>query len=155
MGGGSHAKDPTLDEHALRARSHPVPLPCGGQAAHYLGALCANVVLLASPEKIVLSGGVMLRASLFPMVRERMQAHLNGYIQSEALTTPKGVERFVGPSTWGNSAGVVGALTLAQAALEKAAHGGARRNGEAKWMKTMGVLAAGLAIAAVVLTRAR
>ena len=42
------------------------------------GALCANLVLMTSPEKIVLSGGVMLRASLFPRVRAAVQKHLNG-----------------------------------------------------------------------------
>ena len=82
-------------------------------AAHYLGALCANVVLLASPERIVLSGGVMLRASLFPRVRERMQKLLNGYVQCPEITTPAGVAAYVTPSTWGNDAGLVGALTLA------------------------------------------
>lgn len=87
-------------------------------AAHYLGALCANIVLLASPERIIISGGVMQRASLFPKVRREMQRHLNGYIQDDALTTPAGVSHFVAPSTWGNSAGMVGALTLAKTALE-------------------------------------
>ena len=45
--------------------------PVWDVAAHYLAALCANLILVVSPEKIVLSGGVMLRASLFPKIREK------------------------------------------------------------------------------------
>jgi len=94
--------------------------PIWGVAAHYLGALCANLVLTASPEKIVLSGGVMLRASLFPLVRAATQKQLNGYIQAPQLTTAEGIAQYIAPSTWGNSAGIVGALTLAsQAAASK------------------------------------
>jgi len=39
-------------------------------AAHYLACLCVNMILMVSPEKIVLSGGVLLRACLFPKVAE-------------------------------------------------------------------------------------
>ena len=87
-------------------------------AAHYLGALCANVVLLVSPERIILSGGIMQRSSLWPKLRARTQAMLNGYIASDELTTTEGIESYISPSTWGNQAGMVGALTLAQHALQ-------------------------------------
>jgi len=90
-------------------------------AAHYLGALCANIVLLVSPERIVLSGGVMQRASLFPRVRTRMQALLNGYIQLPQITDPAGLQAYVTPSTWGNHAGLVGALSLAALARKRPA----------------------------------
>jgi|MDTA01.1.fsa_nt_gb fructokinase len=89
-------------------------------AAHYLGALCANIVLLVSPDRIVLSGGVMKRATLFPKVRAAMQRNLNGYLQLPQLTTQAGVDAYVGPSAWGNNAGLVGALTLAKEALAQA-----------------------------------
>jgi fructokinase len=87
-------------------------------AAHYLGCLCANIVLLCSPERIVLSGGVMLRGTLFPKVRQQMEKMLNGYIQMPQVTTADGLKDYVAPSRWGNKAGLVGALTLAQRAKE-------------------------------------
>uniref|UniRef100_A0A7S0P2Y6 fructokinase n=1 Tax=Calcidiscus leptoporus TaxID=127549 RepID=A0A7S0P2Y6_9EUKA len=89
-------------------------------AAHYLGALCANIILLVSPERIVMSGGVMLRKSLFPRIRAATQQHLNGYLQLPQLTTQAGIDKFIVPSAWGNDAGLMGALTLAQLAHEKA-----------------------------------
>lgn len=36
--------------------------------AHTIGGLCASLVLVVSPERIVLSGGVMNRESLYPKV---------------------------------------------------------------------------------------
>lgn len=45
-------------------------------AAHYLGVLCANITLMVSPERIVLSGGIMQRASLWPHIRREAQAAL-------------------------------------------------------------------------------
>ena len=69
---------------------------------------------MASPERIVLSGGVMLRESLFPKIRRAVQAQLNGYIQLGQLTSQAGIDDYIAPSHWGNNAGLVGALTLAQ-----------------------------------------
>eukprot|EP00927_Polykrikos_kofoidii_P051882 TRINITY_DN45659_c0_g1_i1.p1 TRINITY_DN45659_c0_g1~~TRINITY_DN45659_c0_g1_i1.p1 ORF type:complete len:359 (-),score=51.08 TRINITY_DN45659_c0_g1_i1:180-1208(-) len=91
--------------------------PVWKAAAHYLGALCANIVLMASPERIVLSGGVMQRHCLFAMVREATRAHLNGYIKVPQLNGP-GIDMYIMPSRWGNDAGLVGALTLAQSAFD-------------------------------------
>ena len=96
-------------------------------AAHYLGALCANIVLLVSPDRIVLSGGVMKRATLFPKVRAAMQRNLNGYLQLPQLTTQAGVDAYVGPSAWGNNAGLVGALTLARRRSRRRARPAPRR----------------------------
>ena len=86
-------------------------------AAHYLAAMCANLVLTVSPQRIVLSGGVMLRASLFPKIRQRMVTYLNGYIPVAAATDAAAAATLIVPSRWGNNAGIVGALTLASDAL--------------------------------------
>jgi fructokinase len=94
--------------------SHPV----WDAAAHYLGALCANIVLLVSPERIVLSGGVMQRGILFSKIQSATLAHLNGYLKLDALTE-EGIGDFVPPSPHGNDAGLVGALTLAHFALHR------------------------------------
>ena len=131
---GSLAKRANLKSTADLA-TLPDDHPVWDIAAHYLGALCANVTLLASPEKIVLSGGVMQRATLFPKVRTHMQALLNGYIQSDALTTADGIAAYVAPSTWGNSAGMVGALTLAQSALLSGGGGGGGGTGNRSWRR--------------------
>ena len=118
---------------------------CGAGArdvgAFYLGALCANVALLASPERIVLSGGVMQRDCLFPKTRQAMQQHLKGYIHAPQVATAAGLADFVAPSRWGNSAGIVGALTLAQKALKREQCVGAGGGQEQKRKEREGVAA--------------
>ena len=88
----------------------------------------------------------MQRLSLFPKVRKEMQALLNGYIRLDAVTTSDGVAKYVTPSTWGNGAGMVGALTLAKIALEEASGG---RPSAAATAKKWGAVA--VAVAAVAL----
>lgn len=90
--------------------------PCWEATAHYLAATCANLVLMVSAERIVLSGGVMQRLSLFPRIHVKMQEMLNGYIDNPLVK--ERVSLLVVPSKWGNRAGIIGALTLAKVALE-------------------------------------
>mmetsp|Transcript_10187 Transcript_10187/g.12363 ORF Transcript_10187/g.12363 Transcript_10187/m.12363 type:complete len:356 (+) Transcript_10187:74-1141(+) len=83
-------------------------------AAHYLACLCVNMILMSSPELIVLSGGVLLRKCLLPKIHLKTAEYLNGYIDVPKLSTPKGIESLIVRSTHGNCAGIVGALYLAK-----------------------------------------
>ena len=113
---GALAKRAGLSD-ASGLKDLPDDHPVWDVAAHYLAALCANLILVVSPEKIVLSGGVMLRASLFPKIREKTVAYLNGYIPVPAVSSKEAAETLIVPSPHGNNAGIIGALTLAQDAL--------------------------------------
>ena len=116
--------------------------PVWDVAAHYLAALCANLILVVSPEKIVLSGGVMLRASLFPKIREKTVAYLNGYIPVPAVSSKEAAETLIVPSPHGNNAGIIGALTLAQDALGE-------RSSPCRLSLLSGAFAAGALLAAL------
>jgi fructokinase len=61
---------------------------------------------------MVLGGGVMQQQHLFPLVRNKVKALLNGYVQSEYLG--ERIDRYIVPPALGNRAGVLGALALAQ-----------------------------------------
>ncbi|KAH8085562.1 hypothetical protein JL720_7549 [Aureococcus anophagefferens] len=102
--------------------------------------MCANLVLTVSPQRIVLSGGVMLRASLFPKIRAKMVKMLNGYIPPLDAQAACSV---VVKSRWGNNAGIVGALTLAEDAL------GAAPAPKADLLLPLLACAAGAALAAL------
>ena len=67
-----------------------------------------------SPERIVLSGGVLLRACLFPKVRAKTLEYLNGYIDVPALRSLDAASELIVPSRWRNDAGIVGSLFLAK-----------------------------------------
>lgn len=80
--------------------------------AYYISVALHNFVAVLSPQRIILGGGVMQQAHLFPMIREKVKASLNSYIQSPAISQK--IEEFIAAPGLGNRAGVLGALALAQ-----------------------------------------
>jgi fructokinase len=86
--------------------------------AQYLALGLCNWVCTLSPQRIVLGGGVMHQARLFPLVRAELLRLLNGYIQASEIT--ERADRFVVPAMLGSRAGVLGALVLAQDAAAQA-----------------------------------
>ncbi len=90
--------------------------------ARYLSLALATWVCTLSPRRIVLGGGVMTQAGLFPRIRRELARLLNGYIEARELQD--GLDAYVVPPLLGGRAGVLGALILAeQAACPKAAAG--------------------------------
>ena len=84
--------------------------------AEYLALGLMNFICTLSPQRIILGGGVMKQRHLFPLVRQRVQALLNGYIQAPAIIEQ--IDEYIVPPALGDRAGVLGALALAQAATE-------------------------------------
>lgn len=80
--------------------------------AYYLAQLMTTLVLTASPERIVLGGGVLAEPSLLPAVRARTVELLAGYVDVPAVTT--GIDGYVVAPGLGDRAGVVGAIELAR-----------------------------------------
>jgi fructokinase len=61
-----------------------------------------------------MGGGVMEQRHLFPMIRHKVQALLNGYVAAPAIL--EGIDEYILPPELGNRAGVLGAIALAQGA---------------------------------------
>ena len=76
--------------------------------AYYLAQALMNYVLILSPEKIILGGGVMNQMHLFPMIREELTKLLNGYVILPDL------ESFIVPPLLGENAATIGCFILAQ-----------------------------------------
>jgi fructokinase len=95
---------------AIQARWGQPPhlLPAGHAAwdleAHYLALGLCNWICTVSPQRVILGGGIMTREELFPMVRSKLAALLNGYLDVPEIVPPQ-----LGPR-----AGVLGAIALAQ-----------------------------------------
>jgi len=51
--------------------------------AYYLAQALVNFILILSPEKIIMGGGVMKQDWLFPMIREEVKKQLNKYINKK------------------------------------------------------------------------
>jgi fructokinase len=70
-----------------------------------------NWIYTLSPQKIILGGGVMQQAHLFPLIRREVQTLLKGYLQSPAIL--ENIDDYIVPPALGKRAGVLGALALA------------------------------------------
>lgn len=98
-----------------RAETLPPDHPAWALEAHYLGLACANFVLTNCPQRIILGGGVMQQAHLFPMIRREVQASLNGYVRIPEIL--RAIDSYIVPPGLGNRAGVLGAIALAMRAV--------------------------------------
>ena len=77
-----------------------------------------NAMVMLSPEKIILGGGVMQQKHLFPLIRRKTLALLGGYVQHPAVEN--GLEDYIVEPGLGVNSGVMGAYLLAREALEEA-----------------------------------
>ncbi len=80
-------------------------------AAHYIAALCTNLTYTVRPQRIILGGGVLERASLIGAVRTAYRDMTAGYALDRFSAAP---ETFiVPPQLIDPSPGIVGALAMA------------------------------------------
>lgn len=93
----------------------PPDHPAWDLEAHYLALALQGLICTLSPERIILGGGVMEQPQLMPMVRQKVQSYLNGYVQSPAIL--ERIDSYIVPPALGNRAGVLGAFALAHQAI--------------------------------------
>ena len=90
------ANGPALGERwGIPADQMPPDHPGWDLEAHYLAAALANLICTSSPQRIILGGGVMEQAHLFPRIHKKVQKMLNGYIQLPEILT--GIEAYIVP----------------------------------------------------------
>jgi fructokinase len=97
------------------AQELPPDHPAWAMEAHYLALGLATWVCTLSPRRIVIGGGVMQQAHLFPLIRTELLNLLNGYIQAPGIIDS--IDAYVVPPQLGSRAGVLGALVLAEQAI--------------------------------------
>jgi fructokinase len=89
----------------------PPDHPAWDLEAHYIALGLATWICTLSPKRIILGGGVMQQAHLFPRIRSQVLTLLNGYIQSPAILAH--IDEYIVPPALGSDAGVLGAIALA------------------------------------------
>jgi fructokinase len=82
--------------------------------AEYLALGVVNVICVASPQRVILGGGVMKEPSLLPRIRVRTRELLAGYISAPELA--EGIDEYIVAPALGDRAGVLGAIELARLA---------------------------------------
>ncbi len=78
--------------------------------AEYMAEALMSYILVLSPTKIVLGGGVMDRTHMLPMIRRILAEKLNGYIKTDQLND---LDHYIVTPSLGIESGIKGALALA------------------------------------------
>lgn len=99
----------------IPGESLPEDHPAWALEAEYLAAGIANIVLVLSPQRVVVGGGVMEQRHLFPMIRERVVELLHGYGVTEEIVND--IDDYIVPPALGDDSGIAGAFALAEMAL--------------------------------------
>ena len=108
------ASGPAITQRwGVPAEQLPPNHPAWALEAHYLALAMTNLILVLSPERIILGGGVMNQRQLFPMIREEVQRLLADYIQHPVILNE--MDGYIIPPGLGGRAGVLGALALGMA----------------------------------------
>jgi fructokinase len=100
------------------ARELPDSHPAWTLEAHYLALAVLNCALTVSPKRILLGGGVMSKAHLFPMIQDEFRQLINGYVRHRSVLEE--LDKYIQPPQLGSRAGILGALVLAEQASELA-----------------------------------
>ena len=85
--------------------------------AYYLSIAVVETIVMLSPEKIILGGGVMKQSQLFEKIRKQVKEMLNGYINVSEIT--ENIDEYIIYPKLGDNAGISGGLALAKQVLQK------------------------------------
>lgn len=84
--------------------------------SEYIAKGLVNMILILSPQKIILGGGVMHQEQLFPMIRSKVTAMLNDYYTTRELSD---MDSYIVSASLQDNQGIMGAVRLAQLAFEE------------------------------------
>lgn len=85
--------------------------------ADYIAQALVDEAMTLSPQRIILGGGVMHQTQLFPLIRAKFAAYMNGYIKTPELAD---LDHYIVPASLHDDQGIMGGLRLAQMAYEEA-----------------------------------
>lgn len=100
-----------LARFGQRAETLAADHPFWDVEAEYIASALVNYILILTPKKIILGGGVMQNEFMFPKIRAKVQDLLKGYVNHPAIL--KDIDGYIVPPALGNRAGVLGAIALA------------------------------------------
>ncbi|MCA9962012.1 MAG: ROK family protein [Anaerolineales bacterium] len=107
---------PAIEERwGVKGQDLTADHPAWDLEAHYLALALSTFICTLSPQRIIMGGGVMAQPQLFPLLRQKTLAHLNGYVQHPAIL--QHIDTYIVPPGLGSYAGVLGAIALGQQAL--------------------------------------
>ena len=85
--------------------------------SYYIAQALTDYIMILSPQKIILGGGVMHQEQLFPLIREKVKDMVAGYINTKEL---QDIDNYIVPASLHDDQGIMGAIKLGLNALEQA-----------------------------------
>lgn len=85
--------------------------------ADYIAQALASYSFMLSPQRIIVGGGVGSLPHLLPKVQKKTRELINGYIQSPVIL--ENIESYIVSPGLGNRSGMLGAIALAEQALQR------------------------------------
>ncbi|WP_370295641.1 ROK family protein [Rossellomorea marisflavi] len=79
---------------------------------YYIAQALMQYIVIISPKKIILGGGVMKQRQIFPIIYKHLEKMINGYVDLPPL------EEYIVSPGLGDNAGITGSLMLAHEAYE-------------------------------------
>lgn len=84
--------------------------------AYYLAQALVNYILILSPQRIIMGGGVMKQQQLFPLIRKNVQKFLNNYVYKKEILEE--IDKYIVYPGLGDDAGFIGSIALGKIALD-------------------------------------
>jgi hypothetical protein len=82
----------------------------------YIAQALVDYIMVLSPQKIILGGGVMHQESLFPLIRKYVAEMMNGYLKTKEL---EDLDTYIVPASLNDDQGLMGGIKLAMMAAEE------------------------------------
>jgi fructokinase len=98
-----------------RGETLPEDHPAWELETDYIALGLMNLICILSPQRIILGGGMMQQAHLFPLIRQKVTGLLAGYVQANDILEE--IDTYIVPPALGNRAGILGGIALADHAL--------------------------------------
>lgn len=106
------ASGPAIEERwGIKAYNLPIGHKAWELEGYYIAQALINYILILSPEKIILGGGVMKQKQLFPIIRKNIKELLNDYVQTKEIL--ENIDEYIIYPYLGDNAGLLGAAALA------------------------------------------
>ncbi|MCR5675888.1 MAG: ROK family protein [Lachnospiraceae bacterium] len=78
--------------------------------AGYIAQAVASLIMVLSPQRFILGGGVMHQEQLFPKIRKKTLDYVGGYLNTRELGDP---DSYIVPAALKDDQGIIGAVKLA------------------------------------------
>lgn len=82
--------------------------------SYYIAQALVDYIMILSPQKIILGGGVMHQEQLFPLIRSKVKEMIGGYLNTPQLND---LDHYIVPASLGGDQGIMGCIKLGLDAL--------------------------------------